>query len=182
VGLWAGYLGRWVDGVSMRLVDVLLAFPGLLLAIGLIAITGPGVGPVIVASSVFGVPVFARLVRGSTLAVKERAFVEAARGLGAADAPHHVPPPAARRGVADHRLRHPARRRDDAGGRRPLVPRPRRPAPDPEWGSMLSQAQLYLRLDPLMAFAPGIAITLAVLGFNLLGDGLRDVLDPTLRD
>jgi ABC-type dipeptide/oligopeptide/nickel transport system permease subunit len=69
----------------MRLVDVLLAFPGLLLAIGLIAITGPGVGPVIVASAVFGVPVFARLVRGSTLAAKERAFVEAARGLGAGD-------------------------------------------------------------------------------------------------
>jgi ABC-type dipeptide/oligopeptide/nickel transport system permease subunit len=166
----------------MRLVDVLLAFPGLLLAIGLIAITGPGVGPVIVASSVFGVPIFARLVRGSTLAVKERAFVEAARGLGAADGRimfRHLLPAVASPIIVYATLRVGVTMLVAAGlsflglGVQP---------PTAEWGSMLSQAQLFLRLDPLMAFAPGIAITLAVLGFNLLGDGLRDVLDPTLRD
>ncbi len=82
-GLWSGYAGGLADNLSMRAVDILLAFPGILLAIALITLTGPGVGPVILASSVFGIPIFARLVRGSVLAVKERAFVEAARGLGA---------------------------------------------------------------------------------------------------
>ncbi len=180
-GLWSGYVGGWADGVSMRLVDVLLAFPGLLLAIGLIALTGPGVGPVILASAVFGVPVFTRLVRGSVLAAKERVFVEAARGLGAGDGRvmfRHLLPAVIAPTVVYATLRLGVTMLVASGlsflglGVQP---------PTAEWGSMLSQAQLYLRLDPAMAFAPGIAITLAVLGFNLLGDGLRDVLDPTLR-
>ena len=180
-GLWTGYVGGWVDGVSMRLVDVLLAFPGLLLAIGLIALTGPGVGPVILASAVFGVPVFTRLVRGSVLAAKERVFVEAARGLGAGDGRvmfRHLLPAVVAPTVVYATLRLGVTMLVASGlsflglGVQP---------PTAEWGSMLSQAQLYLRLDPAMAFAPGVAITLAVLGFNLLGDGLRDVLDPTLR-
>lgn len=180
-GLWSGYVGGWVDGVSMRLVDVLLAFPGLLLAIGLIALTGPGVGPVVLASAVFGVPVFTRLVRGSVLAAKERVFVEAARGLGAGDGRvmfRHLLPAVVAPTVVYATLRLGVTMLVASGlsflglGVQP---------PTAEWGSMLSQAQLYLRLDPAMAFAPGIAITLAVLGFNLLGDGLRDVLDPTLR-
>ncbi len=82
-GLWAGFAGGAVEAVSMRLVDVLLAFPGLLIAIGLITITGPGVGPVTFAASLFGVPVFARLTRGTTLAIKQRVYIEAAQGLGA---------------------------------------------------------------------------------------------------
>ncbi len=180
-GLWSGYAGSWVDAVSMRLVDVLLAFPGLLLAIGLIAITGPGVGPVIVASAVFGVPIFARLVRGSVLGAKERVFIEAARGLGAGHVRimfGHLLPAVIAPVIVYATLRIGVTMLVAAGlsflglGVQP---------PTAEWGSMLSQAQLYLRLDPWMAFAPGIAITLAVLGFNLLGDGLRDVLDPTLR-
>jgi len=180
-GLWSGYVGGWVDGVSMRLVDVLLAFPGLLLAIGLIALTGPGVEPVILASAVFGVPVFTRLVRGSVLAAKERVFVEAARGLGAGNGRvmfRHLLPAVIAPTVVYATLRLGVTMLVASGlsflglGVQP---------PTAEWGSMLSQAQLYLRLDPAMAFAPGIAITLAVLGFNLLGDGLRDVLDPTLR-
>jgi glutathione transport system permease protein len=180
-GLWSGYVGGWVDGVSMRLVDVLLAFPGLLLAIGLIALTGPGVGPVILASAVFGVPVFTRLVRGSVLAAKERVFVEAARGLGAGDGRvmfRHLLPAVVAPTVVYATLRLGVTMLVASGlsflglGVQP---------PTAEWGSMLSQAQLFLRLDPAMAFAPGVAITLAVLGFNLLGDGLRDVLDPTLR-
>ncbi len=180
-GLWSGYAGRWFDALSMRLVDVLLAFPGLLLAIGLIAITGPGVGPVIVASTVFGVPIFARLVRGSVLASKERVFIEAARGLGAGHARlmlAHLLPNVIAPVVVYATLRIGVTMLVAAGlsflglGVQP---------PTAEWGSMLSDAQLFLRLDPWMAFAPGLAITLAVLGFNLLGDGLRDVLDPTVR-
>ncbi len=181
LGLWTGYAGGWIDGVAMRLVDVLLAFPGLLLAIGLITLTGPGVGPVILASAVFGVPVFARLVRGSVLAVKERAFVEAARGLGAGDGRvmfRHLLPSVIAPALVYATLRLGVTMLVASGlsflglGVQP---------PTAEWGAMLSQAQLYLRLDPTMAFAPGVAITLAVLGFNLLGDGLRDVLDPSLR-
>ena len=84
-GLWSGYVGGLWDVLSMRIVDILLAFPGILLAIGIIAITGPGIGPVIIATGIFGIPIFARLVRGSVLAVKERAFIEAARALGSAN-------------------------------------------------------------------------------------------------
>lgn len=180
-GLWSGYLGGVVDGISMRLVDVLLAFPGLLLAIGLITLTGPGVGPVVLASAVFGVPVFTRLVRGSVLAAKERAFIEAARGIGAGDARimfRHLLPTVIAPVLVYATLRLGVTMLVASGlsflglGVQP---------PTAEWGAMLSQAQLYLRLDPSMAFAPGVAITLAVLGFNLLGDGLRDVLDPSLR-
>ncbi|MBF6593540.1 MAG: ABC transporter permease [Thermaceae bacterium] len=180
-GLWSGYAGGFWDSLSMRLVDVLLAFPGLLPAIGLIAITGPGLLPVIMASAFFSVPIFARLVRGSTLQMKERAYIEAAHALGAGS----------RRVMRVH-----------------LLPSVLAPVlvyvtlrigtvmliasslsflglgvqpPTPEWGAMLSDAQLYLATDPLLAIAPGLAITLTVLGLNLLGDGLRDTLDPKLK-
>lgn len=179
-GLWAGYAGGWIDNLSMRLVDILLAFPGLLLAIGLITLTGPGVGPVVLASAVFGVPIFARLVRGSVLAVKERAFIEAARGLGARGGRimlRHLLPAVVAPVVVYASLRSGVTLLVASGlsflglGVQP---------PAPEWGAMLSDAQLYLTVHPIMAFAPGVTITLAVLGFNLLGDGLRDVLDPRL--
>lgn len=180
-GLWSGYAGGRVDGLSMRLVDVMLAFPGILIAIGLVTITGPGVGPVIFASAVFGVPVFARLTRASTMAMKERAFVEAAHALGARGGRvmvRHLLPSVIAPVIVFATLRSGTTLLVASGlsflglGVQP---------PAPEWGGMLSDAQLYLAVQPLMAFAPGIAITLAVLGFNLLGDGLRDVLDPTLR-
>lgn len=180
-GLWSGYAAGAMDAISMRFVDVMLAFPGLLIAIGLITITGPGVGPVIFASSLFGVPIFARLTRASVLAAKERAFVEAARGLGANNGRivfRHLLPNVVAPVIVYATLRTGVTLLVASGlsflglGVQP---------PTPEWGSMLSDAQLYLTIDPLMAFAPGVAITLAVLGFNLLGDGLRDVLDPTLR-
>lgn len=179
-GLWSGYAGGVADNLSMRLVDIMLAFPGLLLAIALITLTGPGVGPVILASAVFGIPIFARLVRGSVLAVKERAFVEAARGLGASGGRimlRHLVPAVIAPVVVYASLRLGVTLLVASGlsflglGVQP---------PTPEWGAMLSDAQLYLAIHPLMAFAPGVTITLAVLGFNLLGDGLRDVLDPRL--
>ena len=180
-GLWSGYLGGWVDNVSMRAVDILLAFPGILLAIALITITGPGVGPVILASSVFGIPIFARLVRGSVLAVKERVFVEAAVGLGARSfgvMARHLLPAIVAPVLVYASLRTGVTLLVASGlsflglGVQP---------PAPEWGAMLSDAQLYLSVHPLMSIVPGVTITLAVLGFNLLGDGLRDVLDPTAR-
>ena len=181
-GLAAGFFGGWIDSLSMRLVDVLLAFPGILLAIGLVTLTGPGVGPVVLASAIFGIPVFARLARGSTIGIKERAYIEAAAGLGARNERlmfKHVLPAVIPPVLVFATLRSGSTLLIASGlsflglGIR---------APTPEWGGMLNEAQLYLAVQPLMAFAPGIAITLAVLGFNLLGDGLRDVLDPTLRE
>lgn len=181
-GLAAGFFGGWLDTLSMRLVDVLLAFPGILLAIGLVTLTGPGVGPVVLASAIFGIPVFARLARGSTIGIKERAYIEAATGLGAGYNRvmlKHVLPAVIPPVLVFATLRSGSTLLIASGlsflglGIR---------APTPEWGGMLNEAQLYLAVQPLLAFAPGIAITLAVLGFNLLGDGLRDVLDPTLRE
>lgn len=179
-GLMSGYAGGILDNLSMRAVDILLAFPGLLLAIAIITLTGPGVGPVILASTVFGIPIFARLVRGSVLAVKERAFVEGARAVGAGGGRimlRHLVPSVVAPVVVYASLRSGVTLLVASGlsflglGVQP---------PAPEWGAMLSDAQLYLSVHPLMAFAPGVTITLAVLGFNLLGDGLRDVLDPRL--
>lgn len=180
-GVLAGFLGGWFDNLSMRLVDVLLAFPGILIAIGLVTLTGPGVGPVVFASAVFGIPVFARLARGSTLEVKSRAFIEAANALGMQRLRimgRHVVPQVIAPILVYATLR---------SGSTLLVASGLSflglgvQAPAPEWGGMLSDAQLWLAVQPLMAFSPGAAITLAVLGFNLLGDGLRDVLDPSVR-
>ena len=181
-GLWSGFAGGWVDNVSMRFADILFAFPGLLLAIGFIAISGTGVTPLILASSLFGLPIFARLARGSTLTVKELTFVESARGLGANGAQimfKHIMPSMIAPILVYLSLRTGITLLVASGlsflglGIQP---------PTPEWGAMLSEAQLYLSIHPLMAFAPGITISLAILGFNLLGDGLRDVLDPKLKN
>lgn len=180
-GLWAGYRRGLVDNLSMRLVDILLAFPGLLIAIALITLTGPGVWPVVLATSLFGVPIFARLTRSATIAAKERAYLEAALSLGAGPGRivfRHIVPAVLAPIIVYATLRSGVTLLVASGlsflglGVTP---------PTPEWGAMLSEAQLYLSVQPLLAFAPGVTITLAILGFNLLGDGLRDVLDPTLK-
>ncbi len=180
-GLLAGYLSGWFDTLSGRVIDIMLAFPGLLLAIGIIAIAGPGFRNVILATTIFGIPIFARLVRGSALALKERAYVEASQALAASSARimfRHVLPNILAPILVYITLRVGtviliAASLSFLG----LGVQP----PTPEWGAMLSEAQLYLAIDPIMAIAPGVAISLAVLGFNLLGDGLRDVLDPRIR-
>lgn len=180
-GLLTGYLGGWFDTLSGRIIDILLAFPGLLLAIGIIAIAGPGFKNVILATTIFGIPIFARLVRGSALALKERTYIEASQALAARPGRimfRHVLPNILAPILVYVTLRIGtviliAASLSFLG----LGVQP----PTPEWGAMLSEAQLYLAIDPLMAIAPGVAISLAVLGFNLLGDGLRDVLDPRIR-
>ncbi len=181
-GLWSGFMGGWIDNISMRFADILFAFPGLLLAIGFIAISGAGVTPLILASSLFGLPIFARLARGSTLTIKELTFVEGAKGLGANRTRllfRHIMPSMVAPILVYLSLRTGITLLVASGlsflglGIQP---------PTPEWGAMLSQAQLYIAIHPLMAFAPGVTISLAILGFNLLGDGLRDVLDPRLSN
>ncbi|MGQ0568662.1 MAG: nickel transporter permease [Armatimonadota bacterium] len=181
LGLVSGYLGGWADNVIMRVIDVLLAFPGILLAIVIAGALGPGLRNVMIAVGIFSMPSYARVVRASTLSVKEQDYIEALRALGASDprivfrhiltnvfAPIIV---LATLGIATAIL--------SAAGLS-FVGLGAQP-PTPEWGAMLSQARPYLRNEWWMATFPGLAIMITVLAVNLLGDGLRDALDPRLR-
>jgi peptide/nickel transport system permease protein len=181
LGLLAGFFGGWWDGVIMRAMDVMLAFPGILLALAIVAILGPGLFNTMIAVGVAAIPVYARTARASTLSVLELDYVVAARALGARwprIAFRYVLPNIAAPiivlatvGVATAIL-------SAAGlsylglGAQP---------PTPEWGAMLSDARAYLRSAWWIATFPGLAIMLVVMGFNLLGDGLRDVFDPRSR-
>ena len=181
VGVVAGYFGGRVDAFLMRVVDVFLTFPGILLALGIMAIWGPGLDRVIVALSVTGWAQFARLVRAEALALREREYVAAARALGSSSlrvmALHVVPnllpviivysavnvsiPIVAEAALSFLGL-----------GIQP---------PEFSWGSMLSGAHAYMRTAWWLALFPGLTITFTVIGFNLLGDGVRDALDPRIR-
>ena len=181
LGLIAGYAGGLIDQVIMRTMDVLFAFPAVLLALGVVAALGPNPNNVVIAITVVYTPIFARVVRAPVLALKEREFVEAARALGAR----------ASRIVAVHVLPNLlsvlivqasialswAVLTEAALSFLGLSAQP----PTPSWGVMLNEGRQNLELAPHLAIFPGAAIMLAVLGFNLLGDGLRDVLDPRLR-
>jgi glutathione transport system permease protein len=181
LGLFAGYLGGWVDSLVMRLCDVLLAFPGILLAIGVVAVLGPGVTNVIYAVAVFSVPVFARLVRGSTLALKQTVYVQASRSIGVprvALVLRHILPGTLPGVIVYVSLRIGTAILTAASlsfiglGAQP---------PSPEWGAMLADGRSYLGVADQLTLFPGIAIFITVLAFNLLGDGLRDALDQKLR-
>ncbi|CAA7601056.1 Oligopeptide transport permease C-like, N-terminal domain protein [Acididesulfobacillus acetoxydans] len=181
LGLISGYYGKWVDAMIMRISDVLLAFPGILLAIGIIAILGPGLNNVIIAVAIFGIPIFARIVRSSTLALKSTVYVEAARSLGARNRRliwKHIFPGTASTVIVYFTMRIGTAILTAASlsflglGAQP---------PTPEWGAMLSSGRDYLTQAPHVAFFPGMAIFLTVLAFNLFGDGLRDALDPKIK-
>jgi peptide/nickel transport system permease protein len=180
-GLLAGSAGGWVDAVSMRIVDMMLAFPGVLLAIAIVAILGGGLLNVIAAVAISSVPAFARLVRGVVLGTRELEFVEAARAIGESRtsiALRYLLPAAVGAITVQASLRMATVLLTAASlnflglG---VVP------PTPEWGAMLSNARSYMFVAPFVAAFPGLAITVVVLGFNLLGDGLRDAMDPRLR-
>jgi glutathione transport system permease protein len=181
LGLAAGFFGGALGSLIMRVMDVLLAFPGILLAIGVVALLGPGITNVIYAIAVFSVPVFARLVRGSTLALKQTLYVQAARSIGVR-APllmlRHILPGTLPSVIVYSSLR---------VGTSILTAAALSfiglgaPPPSPEWGAMLAEGRSYLGVaDQIMLF-PGLAIFVTVLAFNLLGDGLRDALDQRLR-
>jgi glutathione transport system permease protein len=180
LGLVAGWFGGLWDRLIMRTCDVLLAFPGLLLAIGIVAVLGPGMSNVIVAVAVFSVPTFARLVRGNTLALKHLGYVEAARSIGAPDrilVLRHVFPGTISVVLVYFTLRIGTSIITAASlsflgmGAQP---------PTPEWGAMLNEARAELAVAPHVALFPSLAVFLTVLAFNLLGDGLRDALDPRI--
>jgi peptide/nickel transport system permease protein len=180
-GLVAGFYGGAWDMLIMRGTDVLLAFPGILLAIAIVATLGPSLGDVILAVGIGAIPVYARTVRGSTLSVRRMEYVEAARAAGATTARllrRHVLTNIAAPVLVLATLGVGVNILIAAGlsyvglGAQP---------PTPEWGAMLSGARQYLRDAWWTAVFPGLAITLVVLGVNLLGDGLRDVIDPRGR-
>jgi len=180
LGAIGAYWGGWVDLVIMRFIDILLAFPAILLAIAIVSILGPGLYNAMIAVGVAQLPVYARLIRGLILSIKEKEFVEAARALGASDLriiTRHVIPNSLAPIIVQSTLNIATAILSAAAlGFLGLGAQP----PTPEWGTMLSRGRLYLRVAPHITTFPGLAIVITVLGFNLLGDGLRDALDPRM--
>jgi peptide/nickel transport system permease protein len=181
LGLLSGYLGGWVDLVIGRVLDVFFAFPAILLALGIVAALGPDPSNVIIAIAVVYTPIFARVVRGPVLAIKAREFVEAARAVGATRSRivvRHILPNLMSTLVVQISLALSwAVLTEGALSFLGLSAQP----PAPSWGVMLSEGRQYLEFATHLAVFPGLAIMIAVLGFNLLGDGLRDALDPQRR-
>jgi ABC-type dipeptide/oligopeptide/nickel transport system permease subunit len=182
LGSVAGYFGGTIDNVIMRLMDIMLAIPGLLLAIGIVAVLGPGLFQIMIAVGVTSIPVFARLMRGSILSQRENDFVLAARAVGVPRRSilgAHILPNAMSPVIVQATLALATAIIDVAG----LAflglgdPDPSRP----EWGAMLTNTNEYLQVAPFLAIIPGIAIVISALGFNMIGDALREALDPKLR-
>ena len=180
LGAVSGFYGGWLDLVIQRVVDVLLSFPGFLLALSLVAVLGVGIENVMIAVGLGVVPAFVRLVRASTLSIRYRDYVEAARAAGARSPSiiwRHVLPNALPPVIVQATLGLGSTLLTAAGlGFLGLGVQ----QPTPEWGSMLGEGRSYIFSNPNLATFPGIAIFLTVLGFNLAGDGLRDALDPAL--
>lgn len=181
LGLIAGYYGKWIDSVIMRCMDVLLAFPGILLALAIVSALGPSLINVTIAVGAFSVPLFARIVRGSTLEVKQLEYIDAIRSLGANDGTiifKHILPNILSPIIVQGTLRVATAILSAAGlsflglGAQP---------PSSEWGTMLSSGRDFLFTAPYIAIFPGLAIAFLVLGFNIFGDGLRDAFDPRMK-
>jgi peptide/nickel transport system permease protein len=181
VGLAAGYVGGWFDALISRITDAMLAVPFLILAIALAAFLGPSLGNAMIAIGVTTTPIFVRLTRGQVMAVKVEDYVEAARAIGNPRwriALFHILPNILPALLVQGTLSIAAAIIAEAAlsflglGQQP---------PAPSWGSMLNSAQRFLSTGPWMAIWPGLAIFLTVLSFNLIGDGLRDALDPKER-
>jgi peptide/nickel transport system permease protein len=180
LGLLAGYAGGLTEDVSMRFVDALQAFPGLILALGITAALGPGIGNAMIAIGIVAAPAIARLTRAQTLAIREREFVAAARVIGASPlniVTRHIWPNVTAPIIVQGTLLIATAIVTEASlsflgvG---VVP------PTPSWGSMIRTGSQYLEVAPWLAFAPGVAIFATVLAFNFVGDGLRRALDPRL--
>jgi peptide/nickel transport system permease protein len=180
VGLAAGFRGGLFDTLIMRIMDVIFAFPALVLAIGITGILGPSLTNAMIAIGIVYLPVFARVARGPTLSVVQHEYVLAARALGAGSVWivwRHVLPNVAGSIIVQTTLSlSTAILAEGALSFLGLGTQP----PDPSWGTMLSAGRKYMEVAPWVAFYPGVAIMVAVLAFNLAGDGLRDVLDPEL--
>jgi len=180
LGALSGYYGGWLDNISMRFMDVLMAFPSLLLAITIVSVLGPGIENALLAIAIVSIPIYARVVRVSVLSVKEQTFVSASRALGASSLhilfnrvlPNAIPPLIVQGtlGIGTAILDAAALSFIGLGAQ----------PPTPEWGTMLGSERNQLFSAPHLVFFPGIAIMITVLAFNLLGDGLREAIDPRL--
>ncbi|MFB4165550.1 ABC transporter permease [Alteribacillus sp. JSM 102045] len=180
-GIVSGYFGGKIDAVIMRIMDVLLAFPGILLALGIVSVLGDSLNNVIISVGIFSVPAFARIVRGSTLSVRKLEYIDAVRALGASHFRiifRHVLPNVMSPIIVQATLRMATAVLTASGlsflglGAQP---------PTPEWGAILSDGRNYMWDAGHVAFFPGIAIVVVVLAFNIFGDGLRDALDPKMK-
>nr|WP_205668608.1 ABC transporter permease subunit [Ammoniphilus sp. CFH 90114] len=181
-GLSAGYYGGWYDSMVMRACDVLFAFPGILLAIAIIALLGPGMTNVIIAVGIFTIPIFTRIVRGNTLSLKNMTYIEAARAMGIRDRSiiwKHIFP-----GTLSIVMVYFTMRIGTAiliAASLSFLGMGAQP-PTPEWGTMLSAGRQYMTTSPHIAIFPGLAILITCLAFNLLGDAVRDALDTRIKD
>jgi ABC-type dipeptide/oligopeptide/nickel transport system permease subunit len=181
LGAVAGYAGGWLEDTIMRILDVQLAFPSLLLAIAIVSVLGPGLINAMLAIAIVTIPAYARVIRASVLSVKEEEYVAASRSVGVRPVQilfKHIMPNAISPLIVQGTLGIGTAVLDAAAlsflglGAQP---------PTPEWGAMLSGERNQVFSAPHLVFFPGLAIMITVLGFNLLGDGLRDALDPRLK-
>ncbi len=182
LGIIAGYYGKWVDAIISRFFDILLAFPSILLAIAVVAVLGPSLRNALIAIAIINVPTFGRLVRSRVLSVKEEEYITAAKAIGMRDTRilvHHILPnsiaPIIVQGtlaIASAIIEAAALGFLGMGAQ----------APTPEWGKMLADSRQFILEAPWTVLFPGLAIMLTVLGFNLMGDGLRDALDPRMKN
>ena len=182
LGIIAGYFGRWVDMLISRIFDIMLAFPSILLAIAIVAILGASLRNALIAIAIVNVPIFGRLVRSRVISLREEEYIMAARAQGMRHTRiifHHILPNSlapiivqATLGFGTAVLEAAALGFLGLGAQAPL----------PEWGKMLAEARDFIQLAPWTLLAPGLSIMLVVLGFNLIGDGLRDALDPRMKN
>jgi|SRR5690625_1023707 len=182
LGIVAGYFGRWIDMIISRLFDIMLAFPSILLAIAIVAILGASLRNALIAIAIVNVPIFGRLVRSRVISLREEEYIMAARAQGMKNSRiifHHILPNSlapiivqATLGFGTAILEAAALGFLGLGAQAPL----------PEWGKMLAEARDFIQLAPWTLIAPGVSIMLVVLGFNLIGDGLRDALDPRMKN
>src|SRR4051812_33674503 len=182
LGSIAGYAGGWADSLIMRMMDIMLAIPGLLFAIGIVAMLKPGLYQMMIAIGIVNIPIFARLLRGAILAQRENDFVLAARSGGVrrrAILFSHILPNAMSVVVVQATLAM-ATAIIDVAGLGFLGLGPQDPSP-PGWGTMLTDVNSSLQAAPFLVITPGLAIVVSVLGFNLIGDGVREAVDPKLR-
>ncbi|MBU5594043.1 ABC transporter permease subunit [Amphibacillus sp. MSJ-3] len=182
LGVISGYYGGKIDTIIMRIMDIMLAFPGIILALAIVSVLGTDLNNVIIAVGIFSIPVFARIVRGSTLAVRKLEYIDAIRALGASDLRiifKHILPNVLSPIIVQATLSIATSILSASGlsflgmGAQP---------PTPEWGAMLSDGRNYMWDAPHVATIPGLAIVIVVLAFNIFGDGLRDAFDPKMKN
>ena len=180
-GIIAGYYGGWIDTVIMRIMDVLLAFPGILLALAIVSVLGGSLRNVIIAVAIYSVPAFARIVRGSTLSVRKLEYIDAVRALGASDTRiifKHILPNIMSPIIVQATLRIATAILTASGlsflglGVQP---------PTPEWGAMMSDGRNFIVDAPHIILFPGLMVVIVVLAFNIFGDGIRDAMDPKMN-